>query len=98
MKAPSRGPSPGPFLRLLRKLEGEKSDFWGMGGRNAATHTPNPEKGKQLCENREKRFLLERKKHPRDVEGCFFHNGACGGQGPLTRTCRSRERGLKLTE
>ena len=44
VKAPSTGPSPGPFLRLLRKLEGEKSGFWDMGGRVAATHTPNPKK------------------------------------------------------
>ena len=44
VKAPSRGPSPGPFLRLLRKLEGEKRDYWGMGGGKAATDTPNPEK------------------------------------------------------
>ena len=44
VNAPSRGPSPNPFLRLLRKLEGEKRDFWGIGGRAAATDTPNPEK------------------------------------------------------
>ena len=60
MKVPSRGLSPGPFLRLLHKLEGEKSDFLGMGGRNAATHTQNPEKGKQhLCENRVRGIILK---------------------------------------
>ncbi len=48
VKTPSRGPTPGPFLRLLRKLEGEKNDFRGMGGRNAATHTPKKLSGEVL--------------------------------------------------
>jgi hypothetical protein len=43
VKASAKNHPPNPFLRLLRKLEGEKDGFRGSGGRFAFTAAPNPE-------------------------------------------------------